>query len=184
MKNKNPASNTKSKYTKYIFTAIIGLCVFFYKQLMVLAFIVGGWFVAPEASSILYHYCFGNGETLTLDSTYLKRSYIINKVGKKLRNGQTIRNYGFKQKYDWRLSYALNPFTMSKQNNQYHIEQWIEFDKSGKVHTVINLGLFQVRIEDAIAHAFNCTPFLVVCDFNQLTKMKNRNLTKFKNAPL
>ncbi len=151
---------------------------------MVLAFIVGGWFVAPEASSILCHYCFGNGERLTLDSTYLKRSYIINKVGKTLLNGQEIKDYGFKQKFDWRLSYALNPFTISKNNNKYHIEQWIEFDKSGKVLTVLNLGLFQLRIEDAIAHAFNCKPFLVVCDFTQLTKIKKKNLAKSNNTPI
>ena len=150
---------------KYIVIILLGLAIFFHKQLMVLCFIVGGWFVAPEASAILRHYCFGNGETLILDSTYLKRSYIINKVGRTLKNGQTRRDYGFKQKYDWRLSYALNPFTISKKGKKYHIEQWIAFDKSGKVHTTLNLGIFSFKVEDAIAHAFDCTPFLVVCEF-------------------
>jgi hypothetical protein len=91
---------------------------------------------------------------------------MINKVGRTLHNGESRKLYGFKQKYDWRLSYALNPFTISKKNNRYHIEQWIEFDKSGKVVTVLNLGIITLRVNDAIAHAFECTPFLVVCDYN------------------
>ena len=166
MENGKIQSKRKVKLYITLTLIFIGLTTFFYKQVIVLVIMAGGWFIAPEASAILKHYCFGNGDTLILDSSYLQRSYMINKVGRTLHNGESRKSYGFKQKYDWRLSYALNPFTISKKNNRYHIEQWIEFDKSGKVVTVLNLGIIKLRVSDAIAHAFECTPFLVVCDFN------------------
>ena len=181
MKDGTIKPKRKFKLATTIALTLSALLAIFYKQVMVLAFIVGGWFIAPEASAILRHYCFGNGDTLVLDSSYLQRSYMINKVGRTLDNGESRKVFGFKQKYDWRLSYALNPFTMSKMNNRYHIEQWIEFDKSGKVVTVLNLGFIKLRVHDAIAHAFECTPFLVVCDFSNLTRTKKQ--AKHQIAP-
>ena len=55
-----------------IIVVIIGLMSLWYKKLCVVGMIVGGFFVAPEASQILSHYCFGDGDTLYLDSSYLK----------------------------------------------------------------------------------------------------------------
>ena len=48
-----------------IVAGIIGLITLCYKKLFGVAMIVGGFFVAPEASQILSHYCFGDGDTLT-----------------------------------------------------------------------------------------------------------------------
>ena len=93
---------------------------------------------------------------------------MINKVGRTLDKGESRKVFGFKQKYDWRLSYALNPFTMSKKNNRYHIEQWIEFDKTGTIPTNINFGVGKLRVQDAIVHTFDCTPFWVICEFKSL----------------
>ena len=55
-----------------IIVGIIGLMTLCYKKLVVVAMSVVGFFVAPEASQILSHYCFGDGDTLYLDSSYLK----------------------------------------------------------------------------------------------------------------
>ena len=149
-----------------IVAGIIGLMTLCYKKLFVVAMIVGGFIVAPEASQILSHYCFGDGDTLYLDSSYLKNSPVVISAAKGLNVGGKIAEVRLNQSRDWRLSYAINGFTLKRTKKGYVIQQWIEFDKSGKVVTVLNLGIIKLRVSDAIAHAFECTPFLVVCDFN------------------
>ena len=71
--------------------------------------IIGGRIVSPEGSDILYHYCFGNGDTLNINSSYIRKSPVVLKSIKDLRIGE-IKKVIFKQSEDWRLSYALNPF--------------------------------------------------------------------------
>jgi hypothetical protein len=137
----------------------------FYQKIIVLVLMVGGFFVSPEGSKILYHYCFGNGDTLYLDGSYLSKSPVILRQAKKLKVGQSIKNLGFKQHEDWRLSYALNPFTIKRTRKEYIVSQWIEFDKTRKVKTKLNLFLFTITIPDSIVHCYDCTPFLVVFKF-------------------
>lgn len=45
---------------------IIIFILIFPKKAFVISLIIGGKIVAPEASSVLAHYCFGNGDTLYL----------------------------------------------------------------------------------------------------------------------
>lgn len=139
-----------------------------YKKLFVVAMIVGGFFVAPEASQILSHYCFGDGDTLYLDSSYLKRSPVVISAATGLKVGGKIKEVRLNQSEDWRLSYAINGFTLKRTKKGYVIQQWIEFDKTGKIPTDIYFGIFKLPVQDAIVHTFDCTPFWVVCEFESL----------------
>lgn len=151
-----------------IVAGIIVLMTLCYKKLFVVAMIVGGFFVAPEASQILSHYCFGNGDTLFLDSSYLKTSPVVISAAKGLNVGGQIAEVRLNQSDDWRLSYAINGFTLKRTKKGYVIQQWIEFDKTGAIPTDINLGISKLRVQDAIVHTFDCTPFWVVCEFKSL----------------
>ena len=126
-------------------------------KLMVIGMIVFSTFTYPEASSILKQYCFGDGDTLMLDTSYLKVSM---KVGEK-------RIVRFKQKDDWRLSYAINGFTLIKKKNKVIVKQYIEFDKTGKIYTDLNLGITKIRVDDGFVHTFDCTPFWVYSEFSR-----------------
>jgi hypothetical protein len=151
-----------------IVAGIIGLMTLCYKKLFVVAMIVGGFFVAPEASQILSHYCFGDGDTLYLDSSYLKNSPVVISAAKGLNIGGKIAEVRLNQSRDWRLSYAINGFTLKRTKKGYVIQQWIEFDKTGTITTNINLGVGKLPVQDAIVHTFDCTPFWVVCEFKIL----------------
>jgi hypothetical protein len=151
-----------------IVAGIIGLITLCYKKLFVVAMIVGGFFVAPEASHILSHYCFGDGDTLYLDSSYLKTSPVVISAAKGLNVGGKITEVRLNQSDDWRLSYAINGFTLKRTKKGYMIQQWIEFDKTGKIPTNINFGICKLRVQDAIVHTFDCTPFWVICEFKSL----------------
>ena len=151
-----------------IIVGIIGLMTLCYKKLFVVAMIVGGFFVAPEASQILSHYCFGDGDTLYLDSSYLKTSPVVISAAKGLNVGGKIADVRLNQSRDWRLSYAINGFTLKRTRKGYVIQQWIEFDKTGTIPTDINLGVAKLRVQDAIVHKFDCTPFWVICEFKSL----------------
>ena len=151
-----------------IVAGIIGLITLCYKKLFVVAMIVGGFFVAPEASQILSHYCFGDGDTLYLDSSYLKTSPVVISAAKGLNVGGKITEVRLNQSDDWRLSYAINGFTLKRTKKGFVIQQWIEFDKTGTIPTNINFGVGKLRVQDAIAHTFDCTPFWVICEFKSL----------------
>lgn len=147
-----------------IILLLMGLVLLFPRKAVVIALIVGGKVIAPEASSVLSHYCFGNGDTLYLKADYIKTSPVVLKSIKGLKIGQTKR-ISFKQKEDWRLSYALNPFTIKRTREGYTISQYMEFDKTGTVVTILNLGFTKIRLSDNIAHAFNCTPYVAWVKF-------------------
>lgn len=115
---------------------------------------------APEGCAILQHYYFGNGEPLELKSDYLPHSPVIIKALKRMHVEQ-VKTIRFHQKNDWRLSYALNPFDLKKTANGFSISQWIDFDTSGDVFTVINFYIFKIKIKDSWVHVFRTTPFRV-----------------------
>jgi len=128
----------------------------------VVSLIAGGRFVSPEGSDILYHYCFGNGDTLNISSGYIRNSPVVVKSMVSMKVGED-RKVEFRQAEDWRLSYALNPFHIKREKNGYLVYQYIEFDKSGKIYTDLNLGFAKIRVYDNIVHVFNCKPFVAVC---------------------
>lgn len=135
-------------------------------KLMVIGMIVFSTFTYPEASSILSHYCFGDGDTLMLDTSYLKVSPVITKELSTMGVGET-RIVRFKQKDDWRLSYAINGFTLIKKKDKVIVKQYIVFDKTGKIYTDLNLGVTKIRVDDGFVHTFDCTPFWVYSEFSR-----------------
>ena len=134
--------------------------------LIILFLVVYFKITAPEGSSILQHYCFGNGEDLELTSDYLPDSPVIIKNLKKMITGQD-KKITFHQYEDWRLSYALNPFQLVKKQNGFEIYQYIIFDKKGEVITEINLHLFKFKVKDSWVHLLNPTPFMLVYQYNK-----------------
>jgi hypothetical protein len=132
------------------------------KKIVVGIIYLGGLIVAPEASKILYHYTYGNGEKMVLDSDYIKNSPVILKHLKTLKVGESKR-VGFKQNEDWRLSYAINGFTLTKFKDKAVIEQKINF--SGNEWTELNLYLFKIKVSDGIVNEFDTKPFLLYHEF-------------------
>jgi hypothetical protein len=128
------------------------------------ALILGGKIISPEGSEILQHYCQGNGDTLFLNSSYIKNSPVILKQIKGMKEGETKR-IAFKQEEDWRLSYALNPFKMKKEKGKIKIYQYIKFDQKGNVYTDLNLGFTKIRVKDNMTSAYECKPFVAYCEF-------------------
>ena len=145
---------------KFVLISIFILGMFFIKKILVIGMIIIGAIFFPEASQILRHYCFGDGSTLYLKSDYIKRSHIVNDKLKKMTIGQK-KKVGMHQWEDFRLAYALNPFTIEKRKDKAVITQWIQFDKTNKVITWFG----PIPLPDNIVHTFKCTPFLVYYEF-------------------
>jgi hypothetical protein len=129
-------------------------------KIVVFGMIVVGSFLYPEASQILNHYCFGNGEDLVLESDYIKNSPVVIKELKRMKIGQK-KKVSFTQKQDWRLSYALNPFYIEKRKDKVIITQYIKFDETNKSYTQFG----PIKLPDNIVHTFKCTPFKVYHEF-------------------
>jgi hypothetical protein len=115
---------------------------------------------APEGMEILQHYCFGDGSELVLESDYLPDSPVIQSELKKMKIGQ-VKVVRFYQKEDWRLSYALNPFHLVKEQDGFEIYQYIKFDSKGVDVTELNFYLFKIKVKDSWVHLFNPKPFMV-----------------------
>lgn len=145
-----------------VFFLIFLVIVSWPKQACLIGMIVGGSIISPEGSAVLRHYCFGNGDTLELDADYIKSSPVFLKNAKKLKVGESKRVV-FKQSEDWRLSYALNPFVITRTSTGYLIHQYIKFDSSGKIYTDLNLFFTKIRVSDNFVHAFECKPFVAIC---------------------
>ena len=69
---------------------------------------------------------------------------------------------GMHQWEDWRLSFAINPFTIEKRKDRVIITQWMEFDKTNKVITWFG----PIPIPDNIVHTFDCTPYMFRCEWS------------------
>ncbi len=137
---------------------ILGLV--FYRQVLVVGMILGGKVIAPEASSILQHYCFGSGDTLVLDNSYIKQSPVVKKHLQQMKQGES-RKVRLKQSEDWRLSYALNPFTITKTDSGVVINQFIKFKQQD--YTYLNILGHKIKVQDDMVHCFDCEPFEVIC---------------------
>ena len=128
--------------------------------------VITGWKGVPtEAISIVCHYMFGDGEDLVLKSNYLPNSKVINDNLSNMKVGESKR-VGFDQDLDWRLSYAINGFTLTKTDKGFKIEQYIKFDTTGTVYTRINTPFFEFTIDDNIVHFLDCAPFTVRYEYS------------------
>lgn len=75
-----------------------------------------------------------------------------------MKVGET-KKISFRQDKDWRLSYAINGFNLTKTENGFAIFQYIAFDRTGNVYTDINTLFGEIRIYDNWVHRIECTPF-------------------------
>lgn len=67
----------------------------------------------PEASQVLYEFCWGGGDDFEISAEYVKQSPFIRKKLAELEPGQKWAG-GFNQTEDVRLSYAFNPISIEK----------------------------------------------------------------------
>jgi len=156
--------NPKAKRVLVVIMVLVllaGSFALFPRQSIVIGLILGGKIVAPEGSAILAHYCFGNGDTLHLSSSYLCNSPVVLRSVKNLKEGE-VRRVVFKQKDDWRLSYALNPFHIKKLKGEYLVFQHIEFASDNQTFTILDLWITKFVVRDSVVHVFNCKQFIVV----------------------
>ena len=152
--------NNANMKKKILLVSAILLAILNIKKIIVLGMIVFGSLFFPEASKALSHYCIGDGDTLKVESDYIRSSPVVLKEVETLKDGEK-RKVAMKQSEDWRLSYALNPFNIERKGNKIIITQWMQFDKSNKVKT--KFGPFS--ISDNIVHTFDCTPYLFYHEF-------------------
>lgn len=136
---------------KYLATTIFSLFVFLFFYICI---------SFPEGVKVLTHYIFGGGKKLEIKSDYFPESPVIQKNLKSMQVGQT-KIVRFKQYKDWRLSYALNPFRLKKVKNGFEIYQYIEFDRTGTIYTIVNLFGIKIKIYDNWINFFNPTPFML-----------------------
>ena len=136
--------------------------IIFFRKLLVLYMIAYGKIIFPEASDVLRHYCFGDGSRLVSHSDYIRRSPVILAQLKTMKTGE-VRKVGLHQWEDFRLTYFLNPFTIRLTEDKVIITQWMAFDRTGNVFTMV--GPFP--IPDNIAHAFDCKPYLFYHEFDR-----------------
>ena len=124
----------------------------------------GNKIIPPEGFAVLKHYMFGDGSTLVLESDYIPTSPVIIDALETMKVGQT-KKISFKQEKDWRLSYAINGFNLTKTKNGFTIKQWIAFDRTGKVFTYIKTPLGKFKVYDNWVHLVECKPFIVIFNF-------------------
>ncbi len=140
---------------KVMLLGLLGAAVVFYKKILVIGMIAVGAVFFPEASKALRHYCFGDGSELRVNPDYIRNSPVVKKHLANMKVGDR-KKVGFHQWEDWRLSFALNPFTLEKRRDKVVVTQWMQFDHSGDVTT----WLFFIPMRDNIVHTFDGKPYL------------------------
>ena len=118
----------------------------------------------PEASRILSHYLFGNGDDLIIRSKAIIDSpFLQNKVSEGKTVGPITVDPG---KYP-RIGFAVNGFYISEEAGEVVVRQYIDFDgRNGKGYfTDFPRLRDKLRIPDRLARAFEltggCKPFTV-----------------------
>lgn len=130
-------------------------------QVLYYGIALAGRFVSPEGSAIVSGYLHGQGRDLWLDSSYLRTSPVILRNWRSLKVGQRHQYSLRRQADDWRLSYALNPFSLRRGEHEVLLWQRIEFTTNPRTVTKLNYGLGVVELPDALIHVLHPVPFMV-----------------------
>jgi hypothetical protein len=134
-------------------------------KVIILSMIIGGKTLGfDDASQILFHYCFSGGDSLKLDPCHLQNCTVILNEVKQMKVGEKKKVF-FRQNQCWQLSYSLMGFELKRESDSIYIHQYIQFDKTGKVFTYLNVLGRKIKIYDNIVHTFNCTPFVAYTSF-------------------
>ncbi|GHU86772.1 hypothetical protein FACS189476_00660 [Spirochaetia bacterium] len=125
-----------------------------------------GWFIYPEASNILKHYIYGNGNDLEIISRYFFKSAVIKKSLENKQNIELIGPITLRIQDDPRIAYAINGFYIKNKNN-VEIFQKIDFAKMNDRHTYTTFNILnrEIKIPDRLIRAFEtdggCKEFTV-----------------------
>jgi hypothetical protein len=130
-------------------------------QLLYNSIAIAGRTVSPEAGAIVWAYLHNEGKDLWLDSSYLQTSPVIRRSWQSLKLGESRQFSLRRQAEDWRLSYALNPFSLRRDAHEILLWQRMEFSSNPRVRTTLNYGLGSVKLPDALIHALHPQPFTV-----------------------
>ena len=130
----------------------------------------GSRFVYPEASKVLRQCMKGNGKSININPSYIKKSKVIRDTIQKL-DGKPDGVYGafrVHQKQDKRLTYAYNPYhikidTLEDGRKRYTVQEWMKFsnpkNKKGH-HTIMYMGPLTFKMYDSLVFvASDCKPF-------------------------
>ena len=123
----------------------------------------------PEASMVLNYYVYGDGSPLELPHRYFASSSYLNRLIASLGDGKH-GPIALKQRQDWRLSLALNPFYLSVSGKKVRIyHPRIEFAPVGsaRVVTIVPIGKLKLRIYDNLVSALNPTPFEAYAEWSR-----------------
>lgn len=120
----------------------------------------GGRMVSLEAGQIIWHYLYGHGADLWLSPDYIRTSPVVVRCLAQLKEGQS-RQFGFRQAEDWRLSYAVNPFSLNKQNGKVLLWQLMKFETRPGTLTTLNYGIGRFQLPDALIYSMNPQTYTV-----------------------
>lgn len=118
-----------------------------------------GRVVSSKGGAIVWHYLHGKGD-LDLDSSYLRKSPVILRSIRSLKPEESGR-YAFHQADDWRLSYALNPFSLRRDAREVHLWERIAFGTDARIKTKLRYGLGVIELPDALIHVLHPKTFTV-----------------------
>ena len=118
----------------------------------------------PEGAAVIDHYLHGGGRDLRLASDYIRRSPVVRRRLAALPLNQTAV-VTLRQREDWRLSYALNPFRLRREVHRVVIYQWIAFDPRPAARTVLDLGLLRFTLPDGLVHVLHPRPYMARCEW-------------------
>jgi len=118
----------------------------------------------PEASEVLYEFCWGGGDDPEIDSDYVRQSPFIRKKLASLRPGQKWSGW-YKQTEDVRLSYAFNPITIEKRRDgEIVVTSPIKVAELGSgIYTRLYMGPLTFDLPDSLMR--------VACDEKEYTSV-------------
>jgi len=142
---------------------------------MYFGMIAYGSIFAPEASSVLTEYLYGDGDDVDIGNRYVRNSSVVLEHISSVNNRPGIYINSFRQSRDKRLSYVYNPYHLEISRNSdgsshYRIYENIVFHRprtSRGVKTTFWLGNFKVRISDQLVYVIgNCNPVLAYTEWD------------------
>jgi len=147
-------SNSLTKYDKKTIKRIYGNIIFF------------GGVIYPEASKIVKHYIFGNGEDIEIISRYFFNSEVIKNALNNNHGTAIIGPVTLRINDDPRIAYAINGFYV-KNNDPVELYQEIDFANRNdrNTYTIFAISGREITIPDRLIRAFEedggCKKFTV-----------------------
>jgi len=123
----------------------------------------------PEASQVLYKFCWGGGTDVEISADYVRQSPFIRKKLAGLRPGGRWSGW-YKQTEDVRLSYAFNPISIEKRKDgQIVVTSPIQVAKIGSgVYTRLYMGPLTFDLPDSLMRvACNETDYTAVVRWHE-----------------